>query len=212
MRRYKILFADQRQYNLDRGEYPRAIKREPPPTVPSVPVQASFSGFVTTLPKDPADPDYLKNGSPTPAMLPNGPNWWFATGPTTCAFTANGERLVGCGQWMDVQSLPVSRQQLDPPPGQGQWEWMHGSGWIRYPEHFMVMIEESFCRGEGHTPYSRCFRGRCRDWALHHGMCTSTGTSAHPDNHQYYIDFERMEQIDIFFTLDPRRTKSVRRR
>ena len=28
--RYKLVFAEERQYNLDRGDYPRRIKREPP--------------------------------------------------------------------------------------------------------------------------------------------------------------------------------------
>ena len=173
--------------------------------------QRSFSGFVTILPKDPTSPDYLKNGSPTPFMVAHGPNWWFATGADTYAETATGEKLLGCGQWKDVLRA-CSARSLAATAGKGTWEWLHGSGWRPYPAHFNQMIEDSFCNGQAHTPYDRCFRGSCPCWALHIGVCPVTGTNTHPDNHQYYIDFERMEQIDIFFTLDPRRTKSVRRR
>ena len=200
-----------KQYALDASNFERSVRRRVVPSAAlasSLVVQRRFSGFETVLRQDPTDP------SESPAVGSGG-NWWFDFGPHTLARNQDtGDDIHGGGQWKDRDNRPpIDRQGADPSRGSGRWEFERSPGrWqaIDFSDDISRTVEEAFCDGAPHLPYSCCYRGRCPCWASDQ-RCTATPSGKHPDNHQYYIDFERMVQIDIFFPLDLRRTKRVRR-
>ena len=175
------------------------------------------------------DTSYAKPGEST--------NWWFDFGPLTIARTlelagdgrdwnvpADAAEIVGEGQWKNTSRRAVTRDLAQVPRGAGLWQVKTSKGWMPLTtnESVLAQIEADYCDGKAQLEYTSAYRLECGDLATER-TCSKDGCDHHTEgnrSHMYYVDFEQaiecdgeacFRQVDLWYTLDDRREKPVRR-
>ena len=149
-------------------------------------------------------------------FAPDGRNWSAVKGAA---------EIHGAGQWTNAQrplQIIPGAVQL----GEGVWEVATSSGWKPLTSNMEVLekIEADYCAGRAQLSYAWAYRLECGCLAKER-KCRHAGETDHgPErnrSHMYYVDFAQtvvgpggeqcFRQVDLWYTLDMRRQRPVRR-
>jgi len=210
--RYRIVFkaghpghAD--QLALDAGNFRRNVQRLPPVVLPGVPDPYLLPPVLARW----EHPFTVGMESTTPKFHPGDihRDWWFDFDATQASANAGNAVVV----WkVGGRNHSHDRRAQAPSPGEiAIWEAKSSSGSWFSP----ITNKDPYPHLAGSAPTAGCLATIEGEYLA--GRAHTTLRNMFPkktpfDNHRYMIDFETMTEYDIYFPMDTRRRRKVRRR